>query len=285
MTPEVSIIVPVYNDAERLNYLLDSLVKQSYSMYEIIIVDNGSTDKTPKTIETFTKQYSSCIQALVESRIKSSYAARNKGITVSRGHILAFIDSDCIADPFWLEAGVNTLKNTGASCAGGMIEFFFRDKKPNLYEYYDSSRKLNQEAYVNEHGFAATANFFARRDLFKRYGYFNDALISGGDYEFGTRVTRNGEKLVLARNAIVRHPARSSLLEILKKTRRIARGEKVLVARNMLQQAGLSWRQWRPAVFHYFGDNESKRLSLVRKCQLTALKNICKYVYLLERIR
>ena len=92
----ISIIIPVYNDNNGLNTTLRSLVKQEYpkSKYEIIIADNGSMDSTLKVSDIFQKKYPDLIKIISEKSIQGSYAARNKGIKIAMGSIIALIDAD-----------------------------------------------------------------------------------------------------------------------------------------------------------------------------------------------
>ena len=95
--PLVSVIVPVYNRGEAIGKCIKSLLAQEYpkKKLEIIIVDNNSNDKTKDTIKKYPVKY------LLEKE-KGSYAARNKGIEHAKGEIIAFTDSDCIADKQWV---------------------------------------------------------------------------------------------------------------------------------------------------------------------------------------
>jgi len=244
----VSVIVPVYNDAAGIEIALGPLAAQSYPYdgYEVIVADNGSLDETPQVVRQFQEQHPDLIHLVVEDQVKSSYAARNKGIQSARGQILAFIDADCIPVPEWLEEGVRAMVEEDAAFAAGQIKMTFRGEEPNIWEYLDAARKLDQRAYVESAGFGATANLFVRRDLFDTYGLFRGDLQSGGDYEFGRRLTRSGEKLVYAARAIVHHPARSTFESILKKSRRVARGQKQLQEMGLLEHGVLSWRSLIP---------------------------------------
>jgi len=283
----VSIIIPIFNDPIRIRMVLDALLTQTLPQdsYEIIIADNGSTDSTPQVIKEYCTEYSNIVRLVFERQTQSSYAARNKGLRVARGKILAFTDSDCVPAQNWIEAGVRALQHQKAKCGGGRITFFFKSVRPNIYEYYDSARKLNQQAYIDQAGFAATANFFARRELFDRYGEFRYNLISGGDYEFGRRLTTAGEKMIYISDAIVQHPARASFKEILKKSSRVAAGQKELEYIGLLEHGTLSWRNCLPK-FRYPRDGYwSKTLSFTEKIQLVFLTNLFSYLNLWSRIR
>jgi GT2 family glycosyltransferase len=138
------------------------------------------------------------------------------------------------------------LQEEGVKCGGGQVRLFFKSERPNIYEYFDAARKLNQKAHIEKAGFAATANFFVRRELFDRYGLFRSDMISGGDYEFGRRLTKRGERIVYIPDAVVCHPARSTLKAILKKSKRVAIGQKALEKEGLLDHGRVSFRRLMP---------------------------------------
>lgn len=276
----VSIIIPVYNDPDRIRKALEQLVLQSYpyNSYEIIVGDNGSTDSTPQVVQDYCERYPNMVRMVIEDKIQSSYAARNKGIEIARGEILAFTDSDCIPELNWLFEGVKALRKNDASCGGGRISFFFKSDIPNIYEHFDSGRKLNQRAFVKKSGFAATANFFVKRKMFDHYGLFRYDLISGGDYEFGRRLINGGEKMIYIPSAVVKHPARATLRAILKKSRRIAEGENQLQNLGLYEHKQLSWRQLLPIKSCVVTPGWENRVSSFNKISIVALHNLVRWV-------
>ena len=244
----VSVIVPVYNNPAGMRIVLTGLTSQTYprDRYEVIVADNGSTDETAQVVNGFIEGVPELVSMVTEADIQGSYAARNKGIGAARGEILAFIDSDCDPDTDWVTQGVAALEEQTAAAGGGRIAFTFKRSRPNVYEYLDSARKLNQRSYVEVYGFAATANMFVRREAFDRHGLFRSDLVSGGDYEFGRRITRAGEILIYIENATVRHPARDSFGAIVRKSRRIVMGQKRLRKLGLLEHGKLSVRNLVP---------------------------------------
>ena len=283
----VSVIVPVYNDPAGVETLVEALLAQSYprDAFEVIIADNGSTDETPGVIARCRKRHPDLVHPVVESQVRSSYAARNRGIRVAKGDILAFTDADCLPVPHWIEAGVASLQEESAACGGGRIEFTYLLERPNVYEYYDSARKLNQQAYVERSGFAATANFFARRELFKRYGLFRHDLVSGGDYEFGRRVTGQAEKMIYIPDAVVRHPARSTFAAVYRKSKRVALGERQLQKLGLLERDGLPWRNLLPARTWPVHQEWSGSLSTLEKLHLIVLQSLFRWLNLWIRLK
>ncbi len=100
--PFVSIIIPAYNSQHTISACLTALKRLQYPQdkFAIIVIDNNSTDKTAEIIKKFPVTYYKEIQT------QSSYAARNIGIKHSKNAIIAFTDSDCLPEPYWLAEGV-----------------------------------------------------------------------------------------------------------------------------------------------------------------------------------
>ena len=124
LKPFVSVVIPVLNDLEGLSKCLNALEKQTYPRqnYEIIIVDNVSE----KDISAITSLFDNV--TLIRENYPTSSAARNKGISIARGEVLAFTDADCIPDREWIENGVKSIlsiQNYGL--VGGNVEIFVKN--------------------------------------------------------------------------------------------------------------------------------------------------------------
>ncbi|MFC1885080.1 glycosyltransferase [Thermodesulfobacteriota bacterium] len=223
-SPFVSVIIPVYNDTVRLKSCLHALEKQTYppESYEVIVVDNGSDHPIESVISDFTHARS----ALEPDR--GSYKARNRGIALSKGIILAFTDADCIPSSNWIERGALHLKNSREfGIIGGKIEFFFRNPgRPSAIELYDSMFHLNNKQYIQKENFSVTANMFVRKNIMDKVGSFDHNLKSSGDKDWGNRAAFSDFKLLYAEDVIVSHPARHSFVQLRKKSVRIVEGLK-----------------------------------------------------------
>lgn len=112
-TPPVSIVVCTYNGGRTLAQCLESLFRLDYPNYEVIVVDDGSTDDTRKIVERFSR-----VKALHQPN-RGLSSARNAGLQAASGEIVAYTDSDCFADPDWLSLLVAQLERTGAAAVGG----------------------------------------------------------------------------------------------------------------------------------------------------------------------
>lgn len=203
--PFVSIIVPVYNGERTIGNCIKSLLSLNYreSGYEIIIVDNNSKDATYKIIEEYP------VVSLKESRIQSSYATRNTGIKKSRGEILAFTDSDCIADKGWILKAVQCFQDEKIGCVAGRIEGY----SPSNYieEYLVKTHSLSQGS-TRFLPYAQTANAIYRRRVFDEIGLFEENWISGGDADLTWRMLlHTGYGYANCDDALIYHVHRSTL--------------------------------------------------------------------------
>lgn len=218
----VSVIIPVLNNLEGLCQTLSALENQTYptQLYEVIVVDNGSQQDLVGAIAQFAQ-----VKLTYEPQ-PGSYHARNRGVGMAQGEILAFTDSDCLPAADWLAQGVANLEAI-ANCGlvAGKIEFCFHNpQQPTIVELYDSVTYLDQQKYVQQHHYGATANLFTWKSIIEQVGNFNGQLKSGGDKEWGQRVHQQGYILAYSPEVQITHPARDSYQELLRKLVRTRTG-------------------------------------------------------------
>lgn len=214
---DISIIIPVYDDLEGLNTTLQSLSYTGIIDHpdtEIIVCNDGGGDAVSTLVDKFGVR-----EARLENNL-GSYAARNEGIKVAHGKILAFLDADQLVDRDWLNEGVKALKDN--DYAGGRI-IIETGPSPSIWEKYDLLSAFPIQKYLSVSHFAPTANLFVRREVFDKVGLFEQRLRSGGDKEFGQRVYKAGFKQAYNPNAFTYHPSRGWLKQ-LKKIKRVGEG-------------------------------------------------------------
>lgn len=235
-------IVPVYNDLAGLSRCVEHLERQTRPA-EIIVVDNGSDESERVDAADFPT-----VRVVFEGR-EGSYAARNAGIRAATGRVIAFTDADCLPAPGWLEAGTAALDRDAADLVGGAITVFPEEAShPRAAELYEMKHAFPQQTYVQELGFAATANLLVRRSVFEAVGPFREDLRSGGDLEFGRRATSAGFRIVFEPEAVVAHPARSTFAELSGKLDRTAAGLRDLDALGQGVDAAMFDHPWRRLV-------------------------------------
>mgnify|MGYP000316806821 CR=1 FL=1 len=114
----LSVVIVTYNRCEKLKECLSSLLKQSLTEFEIIIVDDGSTDNTQETVLSF-KDKRFCYH---RKRHSGCGESRNIGLNLARGRIIAFTDDDCIPETEWAKKIIEShIRNPDATCIGGAV--------------------------------------------------------------------------------------------------------------------------------------------------------------------
>ncbi|MCD6460430.1 glycosyltransferase [bacterium] len=228
--PFVSVIVPAYNAEKTMALCIESLISQNYpkDKYEIIIVDNNSKDETAKIIKKYPVKY------LLEDKMQTSYAARNSGIRHAKGEIIAFTDSDCIADKNWIKEGIKPFYDEKIGGVGGNILSY----KPETWIEYHQDRMgiFNQKGSMNKNKLKqkiasiVTANAFYRKSVLNKTDLFDAQLSSGGDADMSKKVQNSTSyKLLYNNSTIVYHKHRSNLLALCEQFHRYGYGNILFV--------------------------------------------------------
>lgn len=221
----ISVIIPAYNNPSGVLDTIKSLVNQEYSNYEIIPVDNNSSDETPAVINQCAEQHPTLIRPTEERDTQSSYAARNAGIEHAHGDLLVFIDADMTAPKNWLQCIAAEFENTNVDYLGYDIQLHVPEAEDGLWGWYDQIMGLPAHYHFAEHQFVPTACLAVRNSVFDAVGRFDERLTSSGDREFGHRVRDNPDlTMAFSNDIVVFHPARTSFKEHYKKALRIGQG-------------------------------------------------------------
>ncbi|MBH8551087.1 glycosyltransferase family 2 protein [Nostocaceae cyanobacterium CENA357] len=284
----ITVIVPVFNDSKKLKLCLNALENQTYPkhLYEVIVVDNASEEDI-KSVSVCFAQTKFCYEGC-----PGSYTARNKGISLAKGEILAFTDSDCIPASDWIEKGVNSLLNIpNCGLVAGKIDLFFQNPdRPTSVEIFESIY-LNfpqQEKLQNLH-YGMTANIFTFRHIFDDVGYFDGTLKSGGDRQWGQRVFAAGYKQVYADDVRVAHPARHSLSQLRKRVARLTGGKfDRMMSHNpsTTEIVGDLVETFKPpfrSLYHAWTIEELKNIQ--QKLQFIFIMLFVRYVVIVEKLR
>lgn len=197
--PFISVVVPVWNAERTIGDCLASILRTDYpaDRQEVVVVDNGSTDRTADIIGRHP------VRCVYEER-RGPSATRNRGIAVSRGEIVAFIDADCIATTHWLRELAGGFAD-GETCAvAGEIVAYPPSTPAERYHAMYKSR-WQASALSLSRPFAVTANVAFRRETFDRIGLFDPRLRTAEDKDFGWRFFDAGMKLVYSERALVFH--------------------------------------------------------------------------------
>lgn len=279
-----SIIIPVFQDQERLNRCLRYIDKQANiqpDTFETIVVDNGSRPRItlPGDIEHRVR--------LFNCEIKGSYAARNEGVRHAQGEVIVFLDADCWPEKNWLFFGLKQLDRLKLhSIVGGGVKFV-RSSNPSSVEIYQCMMGFGQERAINELGFSVTANLFVSRKLFNVIGDFDESLLSGGDREWCWRALAQGYKVSYSPDALVWTDPRRSFRSAFTQARRVA-GGRMSLRKDVQRMAVEGSRRVFPergVVHKVLLILENKEFSVSQRFRALAAALAIKCVHDLEKIR
>ena len=190
--PSISVIIPVYNRPQDITTCLDSLLSLDYpkDKLEIIVVDDASADETPDIVSHYP------VNMIRNKENRQAPYSRNLGAARARGDILAFIDSDCLADRTWLRELVPAFKDPTIAAVGGRVESYFHTRALDRYEQVRSSLKMGlwpkRSASNNPFFYVPSCNLLVRRDVFLQAGGFDESLVVGEDVDLCWRIQRQG---------------------------------------------------------------------------------------------
>ena len=253
-------MIPVRDGEQTLPTLLDALDGQTLARdrFEVIVVDNGSRDGSGALARERGAR-------VVDEPRPNRARARNRGVDVATGAVIAFTDADCVPAPEWLTALSACL--AGSPIAAGAVELVTRGR-PTRWEQLEGLWRFRQEAAVAQ-GWAATANLGVRRDAFLAVAGFDPAYRHiGEDVDFCLRLGAAGFALSWCPHAVVRHHAEETARAVLR--RGVIHGySSNQHARRWHDDFG--WRHWRhprPAVsgdwaLRRFGDGAAAHRELL----------------------
>jgi glycosyltransferase involved in cell wall biosynthesis len=202
--PDVSVVVPSYNRLDILPRCLEALARQTHPSFEVIVVDDGSTDGTGEFLRSVGEQHPDLhFRWLTNDQNVGATASRNRGIREARGRFVACLDSDCIADPHWLEHLIGGFDSEQVAAVNGLI----RDPLPaNIYEL---AMKGTSRVHGRQQARRLVAcNLALRRDLALRYPFDEGTRIYAEEEALQLRLQADGYLLGLASDAVVLHEHR-----------------------------------------------------------------------------
>ncbi len=203
--PLVSIIVPCYNEQNTICLLLEAIAAQTYPIadLEVILADGGSQDETVRRITDFAQSHPKLKIQLINNPRRIIPAALNCAIRASRGEYIIRLDAHSIPSKDYVQRCVTELQNGIAENVGGVWEIrpgnsallasAIACAAAHPFGVGDARYRYSDRAeYVDTVPFGAF-----RRDVFTRFGLFDETLPTNEDYEFNARIRQQGGKIWL----------------------------------------------------------------------------------------
>jgi glycosyltransferase involved in cell wall biosynthesis len=215
----ISIIIPSYNSERTIDHCLSSLINQSYQREKEIILVDSSVDRTPDIVcNKFPK-----VKFLHFDIKTDPGTARNKGVEISRGDLILFIDSDCTAGEDWIKKMVdNHEKFPKVSAIGGSVENSNLSGDPvGMAGYMAEFREFIPQGDAGFVGHVPTLNISYKRWVFDKFGFFDPDYYPQEDLLFNYHLTRGGGKIYFDPEIRVKHLHRSTFKSFLHHQKRI----------------------------------------------------------------
>jgi len=187
--PTVSVIIPTYNRAYLLGRAIQSVLDQTYQDFEVIVVDDASSDNTEEVVKSFNDER---IRYIRHVKNKGEAAARNTGIKIARGEYIASHDSDDEWLPEKLEKQMKVFETVSLDV--GVVYTGFWRVKGNKRTYIPLSRVTKKDGYIYgellKGNFVGTPTTLIKRVCFERAGMFDERLPHLVDWEMWLRISK-----------------------------------------------------------------------------------------------
>jgi succinoglycan biosynthesis protein ExoA len=280
--PLVSIIVPCYNEQATIRLLLDAVRRQTFCAHkpgqeiEVIIADGQSTDCTRDEVAAFQREHPALVVRLVDNPKRNIPAALNCALAAAQGQYIIRLDGHSAPAPDYIERCVEDLEAGRGDNVGGVWEI--RPQGSGLVRRAISLAAAHpfgvgdaRYRYTNEAGYVDTVPFGAfRRDVFDRFGGFDESLLSNEDYELNARLRQGGGRVWLNPRIRSTYFARPTLKALAQQYWRYGYWKWRMLSR---YPKTLRWRQGLPPLFV---------LSLVVLLALAPLWNLARVLLVVE---
>jgi len=225
MNKPLTVLVCTHNRADLLRGALESLERQSLArgLFEVLVVDNASTDSTPAVVAECAARAKIDIRSVRETELGLD-AARNRGVREAAGGIVAFLDDDARARHDWAAEILEGFERHDAPIVGGRVDLVWEVPRPvwfsdALLRYLIHCDRGPEVVPVTSSPWLYGTNVAFRKSLFQEIGLFRldldrkgESLMGGGDTEFFTRAHELGHRILYLPTLVVQHLVPASRL-------------------------------------------------------------------------
>jgi len=206
MTPEVSVIIPTFNRCAMLREAIDSVLAQSTPAFELIVIDDGSTDGTTEHLARLAETIRIKIERIEH---RGPAAARNRGVAIARAPLIAFLDSDDLWSPAKLERQIAFMRDNPGCAISQTREIWIRNGRRVNPGY--RHRKRAGDIFVDSLRtcLIGMSSVMIRTDLFRSSGGFDEHMAAAEDYDLWLRILIDHEAGLLDEPLVTRrggHP-------------------------------------------------------------------------------
>lgn len=215
-----SVIVPVYNRPREIDELLDSLTQQTYKSFEVIVVEDGSTDPCKSVVDKYSEKLN--VSYFLKENSGQGFS-RNFGFKKASGDYLVVFDSDCLIPPHYFDAVNSAMEQQDIDCWGGP------DRAHSSFTPVQKAINYSMTSFLTTGGIRGSSkhlgtfhprsfNMGISDEVFQKTGGYKIPRM-GEDLEFSIRIQKMGFKSVLIEEAYVYHKRRTNLVQFYKQLR------------------------------------------------------------------
>jgi glycosyltransferase involved in cell wall biosynthesis len=263
-SPMVSVVIPTYNRAHLVSRAIQSVLDQTYRDFELIIVDDGSTDNTEEVVRAF---HDARIIYLKQPSNRGVSAARNAGIKAAQGNYIAFQDSDDEWLPQKLEKQMALFKEDKKGDLGLVLcEYLVLEKGQEIHSV-PNIKRLNYEQLISHPGAynEGPSRYLLKRDLTERELYFDENLRACEDWDLLLRMSHIC-RIDYAKEVLVKY--------IIHNETHLGSYRNILDARNILLKKYAKELELKPKALSY-----SFRQNALDNFQLGQMRDMRYYLY------
>lgn len=183
--PQVSVVIPTYNRADVLQRAIDSVFAQSFDGFEIVVVDDGSTDETEDVVRQYESERINYIQF---EKNRGANAARNAGIGAARGNLVSFLDSDDELMPDHLKRVVDEFRRAPRSLGGVFTGFEILEDGDRIDVSATNPGEITMNQLITDYVTGGFSCCTVRSSVFEQVGMLDESLPACQDREFFIRL-------------------------------------------------------------------------------------------------
>ncbi len=210
---QVSVIIPTYNRAQRLGKAIDSVLAQSHQDFELIVVDDGSEDNTDELIENYNSDI-----VYIRQENSGAAAARNRGIEKARYNLLAFLDSDDWFAENKLKTQIEAMNRNPSCLISHTNEIWYRNGQ--ILNQKLKHKKSSGDIFAQSLELCAVgmSTIMIHKEIFDRYGFFDEGYPCCEDYEFWLRISAEEKFLLVEESLTLKDGGRDDQLSTIYRT-------------------------------------------------------------------
>ena len=232
MNPKVSVILPVYNSEKFVAQAIKGVLRQSFLDWELLVVNDGSTDNTEKIVKDWQKK-DKRIRYIKHQRNRGLSAARNTGTKFAKGKYIAFLDADDVWLPKKIEIQINKINDPDADLV--FSNWYIWEPIKNVrVKAFNSNPLGNKEDLLClfiKKNFGNSSTALLKKSSLEKIGLFDESLKSSEDYGLWLRFILKGMKIVFCIEPLIylrKHPEQMTANTYRMRTSRLAVFKKII---------------------------------------------------------